>query len=69
MEILFGLFTGVVGGIVAQPSPRSKAKAEKPNGHIGNENAPSSGKQTLKCRLIIHRNLDRSAKRIYLRMQ
>jgi hypothetical protein len=69
MEILFGLFKGVVGGIVAQPSPRSKATAEKPNGHIGNENAPSSGKRTLNCRLIMHRNLSRSAKRFYLRMQ
>jgi hypothetical protein len=37
MEILFKLFIRVVGGVKAQPSPRSKATAEKPNGHIGNE--------------------------------
>ena len=27
----------VVGGIIAQPSLRSKATVEEPNGHIGNE--------------------------------
>jgi hypothetical protein len=37
---------------MAQPSLRSKATAEKPNGHIGNENAPSSGNLTLNCRLL-----------------
>jgi hypothetical protein len=68
MEILYKLFIRVVGGIIAQPSPRSKATAEKPNGHIGNE-MTQVAVINVKLSFNMYRNLNKNAKRFYLRIQ
>ena len=54
----------VVGGIIAQPSLRSKATVEKPNGHIGNE-MPQVVEGTLNCRLICLRVLVKERKKVF----
>ena len=61
MEILFKLFM-VVGGIIAQPSLRSKATVDKPNGHIGNE-MTQVAEINVKLSFIMYRNLNKNHKK------
>lgn len=56
----------VVGGITAQPSLRSKATVEKPNGHIGNE-MPQVVEGTLNCRLICLRVFRKERKKVFFK--
>ena len=48
---------------MAQPSPRSKATAEKPNGHIGNE-MPQVAEINVKLSFNMHRNLNKKRKKL-----
>jgi hypothetical protein len=62
VEILFKLFM-VVGGIIAQPSLRSKAMVDKPNGHIGNE-MPQVAEINVKLSFIMYSNLNMERKKV-----
>jgi len=52
----------VVGGIIAQPSLRSKAMVDKPNGHIGNE-MTQVAENNVKLSFIMYRNLNKNHKK------
>jgi len=67
VEILFNLFIWFVGGIIAQPRPRSKAKTERSNGHIGNE-MTQVAEINVKLSFTMYSHLNKNAKRFYLRI-